>query len=299
MIRLLSDSACDLSASYAAEHQVELIPLYVTFDGETYYKDKAEVDRAEFYHQMVDLNAFPKSSLPSVEDYYNKFEEIVKAGDSAICITITNTLSGSFGSAHTAYDMIMEEYPDAQIAVYDSLQDTVSQALVLEEMIRMRDNGLTFEQMNAKMPALVDSGVIIFTVGSLEYLRKGGRIGKLATTAAGKLNLRPLLILEHGKLGIGGISRTRKRSLDDVLNYTEKFFSSADHNFEDYLFTVGHGYDAEEGKSFRDMVCDRLPLELMERKEGSDFSIDIGAITAVHTGPHALGIGFVKKYELL
>lgn len=299
MIRLLSDSACDLSLDYAAAHKVELIPLYVTFDGETYYKDKLEVDRDEFYHQMVDLGAFPMSSLPSVEDYYNKFEEVVKAGDSAICITITNTLSGSFGSAHTAYEMIMEEYPDAQIAVYDSLQDTVSQALVLEEMIRMRDDGLSFEQMNEKMPALVDSGVIVFTVGSLEYLRKGGRIGKLATTAAGKLNLRPLLILEHGKLGIGGISRTRKRSIDDVINYTEKYFSSPEHDVKDYLFHVGHGHNREEGNEFRSMICERLGIQLEEQKENAELTGEIGAITAVHTGPHALGIGFVKKYDLL
>lgn len=297
MIRILSDSACDLPMNYPQDHNVEIIPLYITFDEETYAKDREEVDRTEFYHQMVDLNAYPKSSLPSVDDYYCRFEEIAKAGDSAICVTITNTLSGSYGSAHTAHQMIMEEYPNAKIAVYDSLQNTASQALVVEELVRMRDNGLSFEEMNEKIPALIASGMIIFTVGSLEYLRKGGRIGKLATTAAGKLNLRPLLILENGKLGIGGISRTRKRSIDDVIAYTKKFFADPAHNLDDYIVTVGHGYDEQEGEAFRDMVEQELGITLLERTDQSDFIVAIGAITAVHTGPHALGLAIIKKYE--
>lgn len=300
MIRILSDSACDLPLAYPQAHNVEIIPLYITYDdGTTYLKDREEVDRTDFYHRMVELKAYPKSSLPSVDDYYQRFEDIVKSNDSAICITITNTLSGSYGSARTAYNMIMEEYPDAKIAVYDSLQNTASQALVIYEMVRMRDDGLSFEEMNAKMPALLESGQIIFTVGSLEYLRKGGRIGKLATTAAGKLNLRPLLILEKGKLGIGGISRTRKRSIDDVINYTSKFFSDPSHSFEDYQFTVGHGYDAKEGEEFRDLVESTFPIKLLERTPGTDMLVEIGPISAVHTGPYALGLALIKKYELV
>ncbi|MBE5906591.1 MAG: DegV family protein [Lachnospiraceae bacterium] len=299
MIRLMSDSACDVPITYAKEHQVEVIPLYITFDGEHYQKDREELKRSDFYYKMVEEKAYPMSSLPSVDDYYQRFKAALDEGDSVICITITNTLSGSYGSAHTAYNMIKEENPKAPIAVYDSLQNTASQALVVEEMVRMRDDGLTFEEMNAKMPALLDSGVIVFTVGSLEYLRKGGRIGKLATTAAGKLNLRPLLILEHGKLGIGGISRTRKKSIEDVYNHVEKVFASSQCNFDDYVFTVGHGYDAEEGEDFRNTFMERFPVTLLERKPDSDFIVEIGPVSAVHTGPHALGVAYIKKYELV
>jgi len=296
MIRLISDSACDVPADYLKEHNVEIIPLYLTLDGENYEKDKLEADRNAYYDAMVNHGAFPKSSLPSVDDFYQKFEEAVKAGDSVICITMTNTLSGTFGSAHTAHEMIMEEYPDAKVAVYDSLQNTVSQGLVVEEMVRMRDDGLTFEEMTAKMPAVCDAGRIVFTVGSLEYLRKGGRIGKLAVTAAGKLNIRPLLILEHGKLGIGGISRTRKRSIQDIFSYMEKYLSN--HDVNDYIFSVGHGYDKEEADEFRKAVEEKFGMTLFEHQEGG-FEVEIGAVSAVHTGPFALGLGFIKKYELL
>ena len=297
MIRLISDSACDLQASYCKKNNVEIIPLYVTFDGEQYSRDKVDVDRDAFYHEMVDNKAYPKTSLPSIEDFYSKFEECVTAGDSCICITITSTLSGTFNSARNAMEMILDKYPDAKVAVYDSGQNTASQALLMHEMVRMRDAGLSYEEMNEKMPALLNSGRIFFTVHTLEYLRKGGRIGKLLTSAASKLNIRPLLLLEEGKLGIGGVSRSRKASIESVLSHTEKFF--ADRDKGNFIFTVGHGYDREEGMQFRSTVKERLGISLMEDVLENDFLIEIGAVTACHTGPQAIGIGFIQKYETL
>ncbi len=299
MIRLMSDSACDLPVSYVEAHGVELIRLYITFDGENYLKEGVELDREEFYDRMVNQGAFPKSSLPSVDDYYQAFEKAILAGDDVICISITTTLSGSFGSARTAASMILEEYPDAKIAVFDSLSNTASQAVVVEEMIRMRDDGLDFDTLVGKMPALLSTSRIIFTVGSLEYLRKGGRIGKLAVQAAGKLNLRPLLILADGKLGIGGVSRTRKKSIEDVLNNVKKFFEQPENKVEDYVFVVGYGYDKEEGEEFRHQLEEFLGMDLFSRKPGLPESIAIGPISATHTGPYALGVGLVKKYELV
>lgn len=295
MIRLFSDSACDLQESYCKAHNVELIPLYVTFDGETYKKDKVEVDRDAFYHEMVDNNAYPKTSLPSIEDFYSRFEECAKAGDSCICITITSTLSGTYNAARNAMNMLLEDYPEAKIAVYDSGQNTASQALLVHEMVRMRDDGLSFEEMIEKMPKLIASGHIFFTIHTLEYLRKGGRIGKLLSNTAGKFNLRPLLLLEDGKLGIGGISRSRKNSIEAVLSHAAKYFS--DKNTDDFVFTVGHGYDREEGMQFRNMVRERLNISLLEDDPENNFLIEIGAVTACHTGAQPLGMAFIQKYE--
>lgn len=292
MIHIITDSAADLPVGYDAAHQVEVVPLYLSIDGQTYHKDKIEISRDEFYHEMVVNHAFPKSSLPSVDDFYQVFEAAVKAGDEVICITITSTLSGTFGSANTAKLMILEEYPDAKIEVYDSGQNTASQLALVAEMVRMRDDGLSYEEMVNKMPTLMDSAGIIFTVGTLEYLKKGGRIGKLATTAAGKLNLRPLLLLEHGKLGIGGITRTRKRSIDDVLKHVEKFF--ADKNVSEYELSVGHGYDEEEANVFLGQIESLLNVKIRE-----EMICDIGAVTAVHTGPESLGLGYCRRYEFV
>lgn len=297
MIRIISDSAADLDYAFTEAHNVEVVPLYITFDGEKYFKDRDEVDTREFYRRMVEEHAYPKSSLPSVDDYCQVFNKFLAQGDEVICVCITNTLSGSYNSARTAFQMIQEEMPDAPIRVYDSWQDTISQSLLVREMVRMRDDGLTFGQMVDKMDALIASGRIFFTVGSLEYLQKGGRIGKLLLHMSSKLSIKPILVLDRGVLGLGGVCRSRKNAKKAVLEYCKKYFADNNLNVNDYVFSVGYGYDKEEGEEFRRDFEDFMGVTCLERSE--PHPTQIGAITACHTGPHALGITIVAKYETL
>lgn len=297
MIRILSDSACDLNIEYTQAHNIEIVPLYITFDGETYQKDFADIDRDLFYKKMVEEGCFPKTSLPSVDDYLQRFNSAYVAGDELICICITNTLSGSFNSAMTAYQMIMEDHPDASIRVFNSWQNTVGQALIVREFVRMRDDGHTYEYMCEHMEGLRSSSQIIFTISTLDYLKKGGRIGKMITTVGDKLNLQPLLNLKKGDLSITSISRSRKKAKIAVLTNTKKYFE--DKNKDDYFFTVGYGYNHEEAQEFREQVQKELGIICIESLSSDNFPASIGAVSACHTGPHSLGISFVQKYETI
>lgn len=295
MIRILSDSACDLNIEYTQEHNIEIVPLYITFDGETYQKDFTEINRDLFYKKMVEEGCFPKTSLPSVDDYLQRFQAAYDDGDELICICITNTLSGSFNSAMTAYQMIMEDHPDANISVFNSWQNTVGQALIVREFVRMRNDGHTYQYLCDHMEALRSSSQIIFTISTLDYLKKGGRIGKMITTVGDKLNLQPLLILKKGELSISSISRSRKKAKAAVLANTRKYFEGK--NKDDYFFTVGYGYDPEEAKEFRLQVEAAMGITCIESLASDHFPASIGSVTACHTGPHSLGISFVQKYE--
>ena len=94
MFKLISDTSCDWIKEYAEEHNVTLVPLYTTFDGQTYYKEQFEISYDEFYRKMTDENAFPKSSLPSIQDYVDAFMPSVEAGVPIICCCITTYFSG-------------------------------------------------------------------------------------------------------------------------------------------------------------------------------------------------------------
>lgn len=297
MIRILSDSACDLSLEYTQAHNIEIIPLYITFDDETYLKDFEEVNRDLFYKKMVEEGSFPKTSLPSVDDYLQRFEAAYAAGDEVICLCITSTLSGSFNSAMTALQILKEDHPDAPISVYNSYQNTVGQALLIREYVRMRDDGCSYQQMCDHTDALRSSSQIIFTISTLDYLKKGGRIGKMITTVGDKLKLQPLLCLKKGDLNITSITRSRKKAKASIIANTKKHFETR--NKEDYFFTVGFGYDAVEGAEFRTEFQEALEVTCVENLPGEDFPTSIGALTACHTGPYALGVSFVKKYETL
>lgn len=293
MYKIISDSACDLSQQYIEEHDIAIVPLSVSFDGENYYKDKLEVSRNKFYQKMVDNpKVFPKTSLPSIESYANTFKEFTDKGIPVICFTISLVLSGSFNSAMNAKELVEEENPEAQITVIDSKQNTVSQALIIDQMVKMRDAGITFEESVAKLDKLMSSARIFFTVGSLDYLQTGGRIGKVAAAATSKLGVKPIIILKDGEIGLGGIGRNRNKLKNTIIEITNKYLT--ENGKDNFIVSTGYGYDAEEGKAFMKAVEEGLDVKLNE-----ETNVEIGAVTAVHTGPHAIGIGVIQKYETL
>jgi DegV family protein with EDD domain len=292
MLKIISDSACDLTDEYLASHDVELIPMYITFDGEHYAKDRLEISRDEFCERVVKEGCIPKTSLPSIQDYADVFTKHIQNGDDVICITISTSLSGSYNSAATARDMVLEEHPDAKLAVVNSTSNTITQGLFVSEAVRMRDDGLNFEQVVEKLGAMTDSTRIFFTIANLDYLLKNGRIGKLASLLTNKIKIRPVIVMKDNEIGIGGISRTRAKSIDAAIELARKYFSSPEHDINDYVLSVGWGYDTEEGLAFKDTVEKALGATAQ-----LSISSKIGAVSICHTGPHPLGISCVRRYE--
>ena len=290
MYRIISDSACDLSQTYIKENDVTIVPLSVSFDGENYYRDNIDISRNDAYQKMIDNpNLYPKTSLPSVELYYNTFREYVEQDIPVVCFTISTILSGSYNSAKNAMDMIMEDYPNAKLYVINSKQNTVTQAQIVDQMVRMRDANVPLDEALEKINKVIDSARIFFTVGSLDYLQIGGRIGKVAA-AASKIDVKPVIIMKDGDISLGGIGRNRNKLKKKVLAVANKYLS--ENNKEDFVVSVGYGYDASEGVSFMDDVEEVLGVKLQ-----SSTNVAIGIITGTHTGPHAIGLGVVKKYE--
>ena len=293
MYKIVSDSACDLSKEYLEKHDVTIVPLSVSFDGETYYRDGVDITRDECYQRMVDdPKLFPKTSLPSVESYADVFRSFVEQGFPVVCFTITTLFSGSYNSAINAKSLVLEDYPDANICVIDSKQNTVTQALLIDQFVRMLEDGLSFEQAMSKLDALMASARIFFTVGSLDYLKKGGRIGKVATAATGKLGVKPVIVMKDGDIGLGGIGRNRNKLKASVLQVAKKYL---DENGKDnFIVSVGYGYDKEEGFQFMNEVESTLDVKL-----DSETNVAIGIVSAVHTGPYPIGLGVIRKYETL
>lgn len=293
MYKIVSDSACDLSKEYLEKHDVTIVPLSVSFDGETYYRDGVDITRDECYQRMVDdPKLFPKTSLPSVESYADVFRSFVEQVFPVVCFTITTLFSGSYNSAINAKSLVLEDYPDANICVIDSKQNTVTQALLIDQFVRMLEDGLSFEQAMSKLDALMASARIFFTVGSLDYLKMGGRIGKVATAATGKLGVKPVIIMKDGDIGLGGIGRNRNKLKNSVLQVAKKYLD--ENNKDNFIVSVGYGYDKEEGFEFMKEVESTLDVKL-----DSETNVAIGIVSAVHTGPYPIGLGVIRKYETL
>ncbi len=239
-------------------------------------------------------SVFPKTSMPSVQDYLDVFEPVIKAGEAIVCICITTKFSGSYNSAVNAKNMILEDYPDAKIEVIDSTLNTVEEGIFVKEAARMKADGVSFEECVKTLDRIKSTGRIIFTIGNMDYLIHGGRVGKVLGGAVNMLGIKPMILMKDGEIFSSGVARSRKKSIDKLLIQIKEHFVNNNLDVNKYEIVVGYGYDYEEAVSFRDKVLESV-------KEYSDISsIDIyqiGATVGVHTGPYPLGVGLLEKYD--
>lgn len=305
--KIIADGASDLDPSYAQEHDVDVVPFYVSFDDTTYQKELVEVGIREFYQNMIDHpKIFPKSSMPSVQDYIDAFEPYAKNSIPILCICITAKFSGSYNCAMTAAGMMKDTYPEAEVTIIDSTLNTVLEGMFVMEAVRMKQNGLSYRETIDRLLKMRETGRILFTVGGMSYLVHGGRVGKLVGLAANTLNIRPLITMKEGEIFPSGLARSRKKSKDKVIDMICAHFEETHENAAHYCIHVGYGYDYEEAAAFRDQVYRAVASDSSRLEAGSQIPAafkdeieihQIGATVGVHTGPHPIGVGILKKYE--
>lgn len=294
---IVSDGSCDIPSEIAAKHNVDIVHFLVSFDGTDYKKEGVELSLENLYRRMVeDSGTFPKTAAPSPEDFYKIFVKHAENGEKILCICISSKLSSSIQSAQIAVQMTKENFPEAEIAVIDSLCCTLMQAAYVLEACRMRDAGLTLEEALPRLEELRSTGRILFTVGSLDYLQHGGRIGKVTQIAGSVLNLKPLITFENGEIHSSGIKRGRKASLKGIVELLETYLKEQNCRPEDCRILIGYGYDEKEADTLQDMTSKRLK-ELFGTAP-SILSFRIGATIAVHAGPYSIGYGIIRKSKI-
>lgn len=211
-----------------------------------------------------------------------------------ICICITTKFSGSMQSANTARDMVLEEYQNARITVIDATVNTVLQGLYVLEACRLRDMGWGYDRIIERILSIRESGRIFFTIGSIDYLKHGGRIGKLTGLAASALKIKPLITLKEGEIFNSGITRNRQKSMEKVIQMLKDYLDERNAKRGEYSFAIGFGYDYKEACQFREMLKDLV----RERLGIEEINIyQIGATIGVHTGPYPIGVGIIRRAD--
>ena len=170
--QIFSDGACDIGFAKAKELGIGLIPFYISIDHETYYKEIQEISLEEYFRYMTEEKGYPKTSLPSIQDYMDAFRPALEAGKDIICITMTRTLTASLESAVTAKSMLEEEFPHAQIHVINSWVATGAQALLLMEMARMQKNG----RRDNSLCTEIKNSIEILSVNEKEMTLSGNHV---------------------------------------------------------------------------------------------------------------------------
>ncbi|MDE6414368.1 MAG: DegV family protein [Anaeroplasmataceae bacterium] len=288
---IISDGACDLADETVSKLGIRVVPFYVAYDEQNYLREKVDFSVQDFYQKLVDNpNVFPKTSMPTAEDYMKEFERAYDLDKDILCITISKKFSGSLNSALMARDMFLDEHSDARVEIVDSTMLSCSQGLLVREIARMKENGINLDEVIKNIEEIKMTGRCYFTINGLSYLQHGGRIGKLTAVVGNIFKVTPLIIAKDGEIQSGGIALSRKRAIMKIFDKFSGIVHKHNLNLDDYLIEVGYGYSLEEGKEiaakFEEIF--HRKIELMDQ---------IGATISVHTGPYPIGIAFIRKYD--
>ena len=293
---IVSDSSCDLPESYVQTEQVEIVSFYLSFDGEEYYREGKEIYIPEFYQRMAENpDCFPKTSMPSIQDYVGAFLSFVKKGLPVLCICLSRKLSGSLQAAVNAKQVVEEQFQGARIEVVDSCLATALQGMLVKNAVEMRNAGKTLDEAAEALRSLRQSGHIFFTTDDLKYLEHGGRIGKVASVAGSVLKIKPLIQFYDGELGSAELCRGRKKSLQKIIDKMESYIQDLKIEPEDYFLVTGVGLWVPEYDEFKMRLRERLGTSGFRVREWED--IQIGATIGVHTGPYPLGAGLLRQWK--
>ena len=294
---IVSDSSCDLGRERAAELGITMVSFYAQLGDDVYYREEQDIATRDFYTRMADNpGVYPKTSMPTMDDYMQAMLPAVERGESVLCICLNSAFSGSCQAARNTREEILEDHPEAKIHVMDSRCVTVLQAALVEQAVELRDAGYTLEEAVAKLGVIRDSGRIFFTANDLDYLRHGGRIGAAAATTGSLLKVKPLIGYENCGLVNDGIAQGRKKSLARVR---ELFFRYVDRNgldLNDYRVVTGFGLDRDEYEKFTDDIWKELAQRGYDIPRSRPYQI--GIAIGVHTGPTPIGVGLLRKVKM-
>ena len=278
MVKIVTDSSCDISLERCAELGVELLPITVNF-GEESYRANLDITNEEFYEKLATVQELPKTAQITPAQFEKIFQPYKESGDDVVCLFISSKMSGTLQSARVAKNILDAD----NILLPDTLNVTFALGLLVEEAVKMRDAGMTGAEIVAKIEELIPRIRLFAMVEDLKYLKMGGRLSATSALVASILGICPIITLKDGLVEVVGKARGKKAAFAAIRKCVEKEPISAD-----YCVTLGHANVPENCKAFEGYMED-----LLKKREIHVSSI--GSIVGTHTGPGAVGLAYIKK----
>lgn len=271
MIKILTDSTAYVPKEYLEKEGIKVIPLRVLFDGEDFFEGLPGSYDA-FFEKFTKNKVFPKTSQPSLEDFISSYNEIIENGDEAIIFTISSSLSGTYSAACLAKDQCSDPSKISVIDSQSACQTTWGYIMETVELIKQKK---TREEIVAHISALQENSTICFVPDSLDYLARGGRIGKVSATIGSLLQLKPILMFKKGVLGCEKKTIGINKAIMEVISLIPKNIKK--------LFIIH--------------IANSKFFELLKSKLAGKFSVpvfegEIGPVVAAHIGP-AIGVAWI------
>lgn len=282
-VQILTDSTCYLSEEIRKELNIRRVSLALSF-GDKSMKE-VDVDNETFYKMMAELG-IPTSSQPSVEELYSEMADVVEKGDSLCCIFLSSEMSGTFATGQLVKKMILDEYEDAKIEVIDSRSTCMQLGFAVLEAARAAKTGKMLEDVKKTALANIKKSRFLFIPETLEYLKKGGRIGGASALIGNFLKIIPVLTVENGRTSVVTKVRTKKNAVLAMVNKMMKDIN----RYGLGEVVVHHINCLNEAKKLAHLIEDELKLNV--------GIMDIGPVIGLHVGPGAIGIVYYAEKDM-
>jgi len=279
MVHIIADTTSGLTPEVAEQYGIPIIPQIINF-GQDSFRECEEMDSKMFMERLLSSDVLPKTAAPSPEWYHEHFERFSADGEPILCIHPSSKVSGTVRSALVA----KQAFPDADIRVLDTLSIGGPLAWMVTVAAGWASEGVDVDAIWSRLEDMVTRQRIYFTVDTLEYLQRGGRIGGAKALLGNLLQIRPILAWRDGQVEPFVNERTRKRAIRRIV---QTVFDEAPRD-RDPLFSVMHAAAPD--------VAQDLAEELRGEFAGASILVqDLVPAIVTHGGPGAVGLGYFLK----
>ena len=279
-VHIVTDSSADLPANLVQQHQITVLPCYVVVDDQT-LKDGVDIQADDFYRRLQTGGRTPTTAQPTVADFQAVYQDLTSQGGQVISIHVSGKLSGTLNSAEQAKGSLDGRSDGAPVEIIDSKLASMPLGLVVLEAAALAAEGGGHQEIAEKVRQGLDLHHGLFALDTLEFLQKGGRIGKAQAFLGSVLNVKPILRLHEGEAHPVERPRNRERAMRRLVELVKELGPVR-------RMAVIHSTDAERMAVLKQELTGLLPADqIIEARFGSTLG--------TYIGPDALGVAITQE----
>ena len=270
VVKIVTDSVADLPPQVAQELGITVVPLHVRFGTEV-YRDGIDLTADEFFNRLVDSKTLPVTSVPSPGDFAEAYNKVADESDEILVVTVSSKLSGTYEVALNSVGLMKKK---CRIEVIDSRMGAMAEGLIVISAAKMAQTGANFNEVIDVVHRNIPRTNMRAAFDTLEYLQRGGRIGKAQAFLGSMLKINPIIGLKDGEV----VPAARERSRDRALDYLYDFAMSYSHIEE---MSIEYATTLEDAEMLAERLNPKFPKERIYRSRSSP-------VISTHTGPGLL-----------
>lgn len=279
MIKIITDTACDLPQELVEKYGIILLPMNIAFGEET-FADRETLGTEEFFERLAAGEEFPQTSYPFLGRVQQVVDEELAAGNDLILLTIARPLSGFYDSVR----ILLEGYPADRVAVFDSQSATLGEGAIVLAVARLIEAGASYAEVRAALPRLIERSRGYGAINNLVYLAKGGRISSTAATVARALNIKPVInICPDGSLEVA----QKVRGMNKALQWLVERVQQDGVDFSGTTLFISYILQRDSAEKLAEELKAVLNL-------GEVILCPIGATVGVHLGPGCVALFYLQ-----